>query len=164
MRAESPFDTLLNAIQHPNVVGRDNPSAPLTQKVLDDLIADKAKMQVFVQNMFKIRGSEARLSDDDASAFAWRAVAHLDNGAFLLHPHTLARACYAVSFSFSPTDGVSWHVCTALADIHAARRSLRGQAGTAVLLRVVGAAVLAHPTGVVWFYCAYHAAARTNVL
>ena len=59
-------------------------------------------MQVFVQNTFKIRGSEAGLSDDDASAFAWRAVAHLDNGAFLLHPHTLARACYAVSFSFSP--------------------------------------------------------------
>ena len=102
LRAESPFDTLLNAIQLPNVVGRDNPSAPLTQQVLDDLIADKAKMQVFVQNTFKIRGSEAGLSDDDASAFAWRAVAHLDNGAFLLHPHTLARACYAVSFSFSP--------------------------------------------------------------
>ena len=39
--------------------------------------------------------------------------------------------------------------------------------GTAVptrLLRVLGVTALAHPAGVVWFYCAYHAAACTNVL
>ena len=39
--------------------------------------------------------------------------------------------------------------------------------GTAVptrLLRVVGATALAHPSGVVWFYYAYHAATCTNVL
>ena len=44
------------------------------------------------------------------------------------------------------------------------RHAAPGTVVSTWLLRVVGATALAHPTGVVWFYCAYHAAACTNVL
>ena len=126
--AVSPFDILAGALDFANIEGQDSALVPLTQDVLYALVADLEMMSEYIQNNFALRESGKPLSKLDATMFALRAIHVLDSGAFLLQPHTLAR------------------------------RSVRGQAGTAVWTW------LHSLTPQAWFYCAYHAAACTNVL
>ena len=63
---------------------------PLTQKVLNELIASKAKMQTFIKKRFQHRGTHEELSDTDVRDLAWAAMIRLEIGAFL---YKLGRAC-----------------------------------------------------------------------
>ena len=97
--AVSPFDTLVAAIDNPRVKGTDSALTPLSQAHLKRLIADTDLMTEFVQHKFTMCGSVAKLGYDEAKELALRAVAQLHEGALLLQPYTLGRACRMMSVS-----------------------------------------------------------------
>jgi len=101
---------------------------PLAQDVLNVLIADKAKMQTFIKKRFQHRGTHEELSDTDVRDLAWAAMIRLEKGAFL---YKLGRACAMMS-DCSPDVYAVPRLHYLVADIHAALRSPRDQAGTAV--------------------------------
>ena len=167
MRTGSAFEALVNAIQHPNLVGKDSPLFPLTHAGLKLLIDNEARMVQFLQRKFRFRDSQAKLSDDDARDLALAVAGRLRSGALLLQPHTLARACAMMSVS-PPHQrmvylGPRSHV--PIADIHqhgalsATKQVRRGPSGCCAWL-----APLHSLTPPVWFHCPYHATAGANVM
>ena len=101
----SPFDKLVNALNCAAIEGKDSTLVPLTQKVLNELIASKAKMQDFIKDRFQHRGTHEELSDTDVRDLAWAAMIRLEIGAFL---YKLGRAC---AMSVSPLTCALAHVC-----------------------------------------------------
>ena len=92
--AVSPFESLVRALSDPNIKGTDSSVRPLTQSVLDTLIADAAAMTSFVQHHFVLNESpDQLLSHIDASSLANAALAYFRKGVLLLQPYTLGRAC-----------------------------------------------------------------------
>ena len=86
MRAASPFDTLVAALDIAAIEGEDSTIAPLTQRTLDCMVADPkaVAMSAFIQRHFKLRGSDDTLSDLDCDSLATKAVTHLSSGTCLL--------------------------------------------------------------------------------
>ena len=71
----------MDALDSPNIKGTDGGVSPLTEAVLDAMVADLKLMTTYIQRNFTIHESGKPLSERDAGNLATKAVVHLRSGA-----------------------------------------------------------------------------------
>lgn len=74
----TPFQQLVAALDNANIYGEDDDVDPLSQRALAFVLEDEARMQQFVKERFKLRGSGKTLSDTTVKNLSWKALQHFE--------------------------------------------------------------------------------------
>lgn len=81
LRAATPFQQLVAALDNANIYGEDDDVDPLSQRALAFVLEDEARMQQFVKERFKLRGSGKTLSDTTVKNLSCKALQHFETSA-----------------------------------------------------------------------------------